>query len=77
MFPGWPCLEETPADATSEPKYVMGVALVNGTTADVAQGLAKSIVEAGAGSPLHRRIGKNMSCGQVKYAACAQACRPV
>ncbi|CAE7215920.1 HERC1 [Symbiodinium pilosum] len=37
--------EETPADATSEPKYVMGVALVNGTTADVAQGLAKSIVE--------------------------------
>ena len=49
MFPGWPCLEETPADA-SEPKYVMGMALVNGTTADVAQGLAKSIVEAGAGS---------------------------
>ena len=35
---------ETPAD---ESKYVMGTALANGTTANIAQGLAKSIVEAG------------------------------
>ncbi|CAE7243820.1 cutA [Symbiodinium natans] len=38
--------EEASADSSAdEPKYVMGMALVNGTTAEIAQGLAKSIVE--------------------------------